>query len=310
VTTDHIADTNCYRRGCRREECRAADRLARKMRIVRNERGIPAFIPGRVVAAHLHKLIDSGLTRLDIAAQSGVADRTIRRILTVGDTQVQRPKAAALFAVKPLDRGGRVDTTATVRRIQGLAALGWPIGWTAREVGHGPQYLFAILNGSGTTLQAATEQRVAEVAGKYGTRQGPSKSVRGCARRNGWAPLAAWDDDTIDDPDAQPDWTGHCGSDRGYWMHKRQQLPMCPRCEQAHEAWLEERADLSTQELNRERFKARAAASQREADLAIDARELMRLGADYEQAAERLGVTRNHLQQALKRHPELKGAAA
>lgn len=47
-----------------------------------------------------------------------------------------------------------------------------------------------------------------------------------------------------------------------------------------------------------------AAAASREADLAHDGRELLRHGADTEQAAERLGVTRNHLQQALLRHPD------
>jgi predicted DNA-binding protein (UPF0251 family) len=58
------------------------------------------------------------------------------------------------------------------------------------------------------------------------------------------------------------------------------------------------------QELNQERFRARAAATTREADLAHDARELMRVcGLTTEQAAERLDVTRPHLHQALKRHP-------
>jgi hypothetical protein len=79
---------------------------------------------------------------------------------------------------------------------------------------------------------------------------------------------------------------------------------MCPRCEQAHEKWLDEHADLTVQELNQERFRARAAATTREADLAHDARELMRVcGLTVEQAAERLSVTRPHLHQAMKRHP-------
>jgi hypothetical protein len=36
----------------------------------------------------------------------------------------------------------------------------------------------------------------------------------------------------------------------------------------------------------------------------------MRLGADIHQAAERLGVSRNHLQQAMLRHPADQAVAA
>jgi DNA-binding phage protein len=64
------------------------------------------------------------------------------------------------------------------------------------------------------------------------------------------------------------------------------------------------------QELNQERFRARASATTREADLAHDARELLRLDVGIEQVAERLGVTRNHLQQALLRNPETTERAA
>ena len=130
------------------------------------------------------------------------------------------------------------------------------------------------------------------------------------ARRNGWAPPGAWDDDQIDDPQAHPEWTGECGTDRGYWVHRRQQLPMCTRCETAHEKWLTEHADLAPQARNQLQFAARISASSREADLATDARELLRLGVGIEQAAERHGVTRNHLQQALLRHPNTEKAAA
>jgi transcriptional regulator with XRE-family HTH domain len=44
--------------------------------------------------------------------------------------------------------------------------------------------------------------------------------------------------------------------------------------------------------------------------LAADARELFRYGIRIEQVAERLGVTRNHIQQELLRHPDTEKAAA
>jgi plasmid maintenance system antidote protein VapI len=44
--------------------------------------------------------------------------------------------------------------------------------------------------------------------------------------------------------------------------------------------------------------------------LAADARELFQYGVRIEQVAERLGVTRNHIQQELLRHPDTEKAAA
>ena len=205
MTTDHVADANCYRRGCRRDECRAADRLYRKTAELRRLRGISGHIPGPQVSAHLRNVLDSGRTRLDIAAESGVSDRAIRYILD-GQTKVQRPKALALLAVQPLDEAARVDATGTIRRIQALAAVGWPIAWTAEKSGHSAGYLFAILAGQVPAVLSATARRLAALCREYGSRPGPSEYARGIARRNGWHSLIAWDDN-IDNPTAKPEKT-------------------------------------------------------------------------------------------------------
>jgi hypothetical protein len=42
-----------------------------------------------------------------------------------------------------------------------------------------------------------------------------------------------WDDDTIDDPNAVPEYTGRCGSIVGALIHLRESIPMCPPCEQS-----------------------------------------------------------------------------
>jgi hypothetical protein len=203
TTAVHVADVNCYRRGCRREECRAADRLDRKQAELRRLRGISGHIPGPVVAAHLRYILDSGRTRLDIAAESGVSDRAIRYILG-GQPKVQRPKALALLAVQPLDEAARLDATGTRRRVQALAAVGWPIAWTAEQAGHGAAYLFAILAGKVPTVTSTTARRIAALCRSHGTRPGPSEYTRAVARRNGWHSIAAWDDN-IDNPSATPE---------------------------------------------------------------------------------------------------------
>lgn len=44
------------------------------------------------------------------------------------------------------------------------------------------------------------------------------------AEKHGYAPEHCWDPDTIDDPDAVPEWTGHCGTETGYFLHLKHNI--------------------------------------------------------------------------------------
>jgi hypothetical protein len=203
TTVDHVADHNCYRRGCRRDECRDADRYHRKEAELRRLRGIPGRVPGAVVAHHLCTVLASGRTRLDIAEESGVSDRAIRYILN-GQKTVARPNALALLAVHPLPEPARVNVIGTLRRIQALAAVGWPIIWAAQQSGHSRAYIFAILAGEKQTVSSDSANRIAALYRTHANRIGPSKGTRTVARRNGWHSVVAWNDN-IDDPTAEPE---------------------------------------------------------------------------------------------------------
>lgn len=50
------------------------------------------------------------------------------------------------------------------------------------------------------------------------------------AAKNNYAPPGCWDEDTIDDPDAFPEWTGACGTLNGVRIHRRDGIPLCPAC--------------------------------------------------------------------------------
>ncbi|MFJ5785390.1 hypothetical protein [Streptomyces hydrogenans] len=139
---------------------------------------------------------------------------------------------------------------------------------------------------------------------RHGVSQQAACRFRNYAWTNGWAPPAAWDDDTLDDPDAIPDWTGFCGTDRGWWTHRIEHIPVCPACEQAHTDWLAAIKHLPRRERAVLVGRAQAQAHNRGAAIAENARELLALGETYETAAARIGVSRNHLQQELLRHPE------
>lgn len=266
---------------------------------------------------HVRNLMAAGVSIVRIAAHAEVGFAVVSGLLyTRGPNRpraekIRHENARRILAVHAEQVAtGYVNSAGTHRRLQALMANGWPQLRLGPHIGLHPVYVGAVLRQTriyGTTamnVAAAYDRLWNQDPRQHGVNVGTYKKIRSLARVNGWAPPGAWDDDTIDDPNAHPEWTGRCGTDRGWWIHQRQQLPMCARCDAAHEQWLVEHAHLTAQELNRERFRARAAATTREADLAADARELLRFGADIEQAAARLGVTRNHLQQALKRHPQ------
>ncbi|MDX3520766.1 helix-turn-helix transcriptional regulator [Streptomyces scabiei] len=256
------------------------------------------------VVAHLQACRAAGMSQRLISRRAGVAQSTISRLLN-NPTGCLRSQGDRILAVRIGDFDSRSDrpATGTIRRIQALYYDGHgPLSITV----HAPLSLTLITEiagGTYTNVAASTEDAIKAACAALAGIAGASRRTRQRALREGWAPLSAWDD--IDDPDAVPDWTGCCGTDRGWWMHSLNGIPVCRRCAAAHTAWLAERRDLPAAERFRQLAQARVAASSRSADLAHDARELMRVsGLTREQAAERLGVHKSYVDQAFLAHPE------
>lgn len=106
----------------------------------------------------------------------------------------------------------------------------------------------------------------------------PVTSARRCrtiGRNRGYVPAGCWDPDTIDDPDAEPEWTGECGTERGYQIHYRESIPYCGRCQRAHRDYKD---GLSGANLVKQA---------RDADIA----EMLDDGVDVAQIAHELGVS-------------------
>jgi DNA-binding phage protein len=299
---------NTSRPPCRCRKCIAGWTKAGQRRQLLRLAGKPASLTQQEVAAvitHIKACIDSGMSQCLIARKAGVAQSTISRLLTQPGTGCLRKQGERLLSVRIADFDARSDRPAlgTVRRIRGLY-----------YAGHGPQtislyvpvsltMITELAGGEYASVSAATETGVRNACTALAAVPGASSRTRARARREGWAPLTAWDD--IDDPNAHPEWTGHCGTDRGWWMHSLNAIPACVRCETAHADWLTERKHLPPAERFRQLALAKGAASNRGATIAADARELMRIsGLSYDQAAERLGISRQHLQQELARHPQ------
>lgn len=97
-----------------------------------------------------------------------------------------------------------VSTVGVVRRRQALGVVGYTLQHIAERMG-------VSASGLATSLQkAAIEQgcfeRWCRVYDELSQVEGASRFARGVAERSGWAPPSAWTPETIDDPDAEPDW--------------------------------------------------------------------------------------------------------
>jgi hypothetical protein len=291
--------------GCSCPACRAAENAYDKRRRYLNATGRSLMVDTAPVAAHLRHLFEADAGWSQLAAATGCSSSTLHAILTGRIAECRRATANKILAVRAGDaipHGRMVPAVGSIRRLHALLAAGHRCLDISAASGVEHSMISDLVNERLTVVKRHVAERIDCGYRKLVNCTGTSARSKNRALRGGWAPPGAWDD--IDDPNACPEWTGYCGTDRGYWTHRQQKLPMCQRCQQAHDEWMAEHEHLGKFERNKRAFAARAAASTREADLAADAREIKRLcGVDDEQAAARLGVTRQHLQQAMLRHP-------
>lgn len=279
------------------------------------------FTDAEPTRRHVLAIQATGMGLARIAKHTGVNRGSLDHLLYGSHpvppaVQIRAENAQALLAYWPslddYEDGAVIDATGTRRRMQALAVAGWNSKAIHQHIRVGnPQTIQKLrARTKVTALLARTirdfyDEVSAKTAEDYGVEPWVAGRTRTWAAKRQWAGPEAWDPDTIDDPDAIPDWTGCCGTDRGWWTHRIENIRCCPPCETAHTEWKQSIAHLSQQERWSAMSRARAAASNRGAVLAANGRELMRVGGlDYDQAAERLGITRQHLQQELKRHPE------
>jgi hypothetical protein len=98
----------------------------------------------------------------------------------------------------------RVPIVGTRRRIQALMAIGYPRATIAESIGWTGGSLGALTDERRTYVDRATYLTVLRVYGELADTPGPSEKSRGWARRLGYLPPLAWDDDHIDDPAYDP----------------------------------------------------------------------------------------------------------
>lgn len=166
---------------------------------------------------------------------SGIGDRTIARLADLERCQIRallhgrtnrgtpppkeiRPATAAAIlgvdiTLDVLPANLLIGSTGTHRRLQALVAL------------HAPHLTVR----NARAVMALYDELWRADPREHGVDNQAYARARNHAQRNGWAPVGAWDDDTIDDPATIPDWTGHCGTPQGHSAHYN--LGITPACE-------------------------------------------------------------------------------
>lgn len=187
---------NCVRRARKRHQklCDPHYRLA--------ERGLIDPGPARAQLMRLHA---AGYSWRRIGELAGLTEQGVYLIRDGSYDRIQKLTAKRILAVPvPGKLGGDwVDSTGTVRRVQALQAIGWSQPAIAAMMGLTRNTLRLQMKRPRISGRRARE--VAELFDRLQMTPGPSDFARRLARRKGWAPPLAWDEDVIDDPTATPD---------------------------------------------------------------------------------------------------------
>jgi hypothetical protein len=99
-----------------------------------------------------------------------------------------------------------IDGTGSRRRLRGLVAIGWTAPLIAQHLGVDQAQVTRWYHVKRITPASAAKIRA--VYDQLWHTPGPSQKSRARAAAAGWPSPLAWDDDTIDDPAAEPDRVG------------------------------------------------------------------------------------------------------
>lgn len=214
TTAGQHGQRGTYVKGCRCDQCRASNTEYARMRSRRVayatfDQSLATLLDSAPVRAHLAQLRAAGLGRRTIADKSGVAQTVIDRLLGLSRSRPARrvrpdtERRILSVTVEDLANSAVVDGTGTARRLQALVAIGWTQHELARRIGWTPANLCSLMHAR-RPVTAATARRVAGLYDELSMTPASSSRARSTARRNGWVPPLAWDDDDIDDPSFAP----------------------------------------------------------------------------------------------------------
>lgn len=209
----HTGTNGCYCSGCRLPQCRAAHTLySRRYRRDAATGKLRRDVPVGPVREHLRALVAAGEPYRRLVARSGIPETTITSILYAYAPRGGKPRrrvrfdtAARILALQPEPGRTYIDATGCRRMLQSLLCDGWTLREQAARLGFTVHYI--VYGGSALVHR----DRVAKIRALYeelSSIAAPADTIHNRARqrgrRFGYAPPEAWDEDSIEDPAAQP----------------------------------------------------------------------------------------------------------
>lgn len=203
--------------------------------------------PVRVHVRHL-QACEMGLRT--IAARAKVNRKRLQAVLvgrpergTPPQEKMRPAIATAVLAVEPtlenLAPSTLISPLGTRRRVHALIAVGWPQRHLAAHLGMDEGNFSSMIVREHVLVRRALAVRTMyddlwniDPASLGASPDGMSRA-RARAAELHWAPVGAWDDDVIDDPEGFPDWTGKCGTPEGSPAHYKLGIPTCQPCKDA-----------------------------------------------------------------------------
>lgn len=202
---------------CRCQSCSRANTEYEAKRHKAAVLHLPRHVEHSSVRDHIRYLHAAGVTTQSIATATGVTPMTIRT-LTHENSRADgsRPRrvhertarvilSLTLESVPPT----RIDVTGSRRRLQALVAAGWCQTELAERLPINAFALYEMIHGQrGPWINMSLHHEICTLYDQLWNRPPPSPRKKAMAlhvaRRHGWVPPLAWDDESIDDPTARP----------------------------------------------------------------------------------------------------------
>ena len=184
-------------------------RYQKQWRLERS-RGLTRTRPADAVRGHLQELLRGHASLRGIADISGIPVSVVARIANGGQSTVSNRVATALLEVtltaltqRP-NPDGFVPKVGAVRRIRALQAIGHCARDIAAATSLTERDIYLVVNQAGRWITQARWEAVAHAYDQLSMTPGHSSRARAIATAAGYPPPLAWDEDDIDDADAEP----------------------------------------------------------------------------------------------------------
>lgn len=221
TTPDHGTLHRYVIHKCRCDPCRAASAAyALRVHKLKGYGQWAPFVDAQPVRDHLALLGEFGIGWMRAATLAGLPAGTVNKVLygtpkRPPNRHVRPETAARILALRPsldlLADNARTPAVGTRRRVQALMGCGFTQSYLAERLGSHHTNFRRVL--TSRYVFARTARAVAALYDElwdadplqHAITPRGAATAAAIAQRDGWPPPAAWDDDTIDDPNALPD---------------------------------------------------------------------------------------------------------